>query len=226
MDPLVGADVGAFCRSPPGFSLAGTPEAPRRKVEYGTGDVRLGVGPRADRPAAGRGCRHHAAGPRPRRAHRRGRGGGPRAAADLRRVGLGVAPLAADGDEAATSRWSASPIRRRRAAAARCPPRRRASAARRTARPLDPAPALGFSGAGASSRGPLAGMVQLQPVVTSSAAATAAQAAVVPADAIRRFLRQHGVADKSTQPRRPSQAGDAKIAEAKPSVMRVICVRK
>ena len=80
-----------------------------------------------------------------------------------------------------------------------------------------------FSGAGAfNAAGRLAGMVQLPPVLTSSAAATAAQAAAVPAEAIRRFLQQHGVADEPAQ----AAPADAKTADAKSAVTRVICVRK
>jgi hypothetical protein len=59
--------------------------------------------------------------------------------------------------------------------------------------------------------------VQLHPVLTSSAAATAAQAAVAPVGTIRRFLQQHGVADVLSQD---------KPADAKATVTRVICVRK
>jgi peptidoglycan hydrolase-like protein with peptidoglycan-binding domain len=82
---------------------------------------------------------------------------------------------------------------------------------------LSPAPALGFSGAAATDAdGKFAGLVQLKPVVVAGPpnAAAAAQAALVPADAVRDFLKTNDVNASGTS------------TDAKASVVRVICVRK
>jgi len=82
---------------------------------------------------------------------------------------------------------------------------------------LSPAPALGFSGAAAlDSDGKFAGIALLKPVVVAGPpnAAPAAQAALVPADTVREFLKANGV----------NAAGGS--SDAKASVVRVICVRK
>jgi len=79
---------------------------------------------------------------------------------------------------------------------------------------LAPAPALGFTGAVAmDADGRFAGLAQLKPVVVAGPANSAA-ATLVPADAIRDFLKANGVNAAGT-------SGDAKSA-----VVRVICVRK
>jgi peptidoglycan hydrolase-like protein with peptidoglycan-binding domain len=83
---------------------------------------------------------------------------------------------------------------------------------------LAPAPGLGFSGAAAlDPDGVFAGIALLKPVVVagSSNAAPATQAALVSADVVREFLKANGVI----------AAGSAS-ADAKASVVRVICVRK
>jgi peptidoglycan hydrolase-like protein with peptidoglycan-binding domain len=80
---------------------------------------------------------------------------------------------------------------------------------------VTPPPALGFSGAAAmDSDGKFAGLVQLKPVLVAGPANAAAQAALVPADTVRDFLKANGV----------NASGGA--ADAKASVVRVICVRK
>jgi peptidoglycan hydrolase-like protein with peptidoglycan-binding domain len=82
---------------------------------------------------------------------------------------------------------------------------------------LSPAPAVGFSGAAAQdSDGKFAGIVLLKPVVVAGPpnAAPAAQAALVPADTVREFLKANGVNAAGGSP------------DAKASVVRVICVRK
>src|SRR5712672_2818435 len=82
---------------------------------------------------------------------------------------------------------------------------------------LSPAPALGFSGAAAiDADGKFAGIAQLKPGVVAGPpnAVAAAQAALVPADIVRDFLKVNGV-----------NAADGS-SEAKASVVRVICVRK
>ena len=81
---------------------------------------------------------------------------------------------------------------------------------------LVPAPAIGFSGAAAmDTEGKFAGLAQLKPVLVAGPAnAPPPQAALVPADAIRDFLKANGVSATGTS------------TDAKASVVRVICVRK
>jgi peptidoglycan hydrolase-like protein with peptidoglycan-binding domain len=82
---------------------------------------------------------------------------------------------------------------------------------------LAPAPAVGFSGAAAQdSDGKFAGIALLKPVVVAGPPnpAPAAQAALVPADTVREFLKANGV----------DSAGGS--SDAKAAVVRVICVRK
>ena len=81
---------------------------------------------------------------------------------------------------------------------------------------LVPAPAVGFSGAAAmDSDGKFAGLTQLKPVLVAGPTnATPSQAALVPADAVRDFLKANAVTASGTS------------TDAKASVVRVICVRK
>jgi peptidoglycan hydrolase-like protein with peptidoglycan-binding domain len=82
---------------------------------------------------------------------------------------------------------------------------------------LSPPPAVGFSGAAAlDSDGKFAGVALLKPVVVAGPANTtpAAQAVLVTTDAVHEFLKANGV-----------NATDGS-ADAKASVVRVICVRK
>jgi peptidoglycan hydrolase-like protein with peptidoglycan-binding domain len=81
---------------------------------------------------------------------------------------------------------------------------------------LVPAPAVGFSGAAAmDSDGKFAGLAQLKPVLVAGPTnATPSQAALVPADAVRDFLKANAVTASGTS------------TDAKASVVRVICVRK
>ncbi|WP_198964517.1 serine protease [Bradyrhizobium sp. C9] len=82
---------------------------------------------------------------------------------------------------------------------------------------LSPPPAIGFSGAAAlDGGGKFAGIAVLKPVVVAGPANAAppAQAALVPADTVRSFLKAHGV----------NPSGES--ADAKAAVVRVICVRK
>jgi peptidoglycan hydrolase-like protein with peptidoglycan-binding domain len=82
---------------------------------------------------------------------------------------------------------------------------------------LAPAPAVGFSGAAAlDGEGKFAGIALLKPVVVAGPpnAAPTAQAALVPADTVREFLKGNGV----------DAAGGS--SDAKAAVVRVICVRK
>jgi peptidoglycan hydrolase-like protein with peptidoglycan-binding domain len=82
---------------------------------------------------------------------------------------------------------------------------------------LSPAPGLGFSGAAAlDSDGKFAGVALLKPVIVAgpSNAAATAQAALVPAEPVREFLKANGV----------DAAGAS--SDAKAAAVRVICVRK
>jgi peptidoglycan hydrolase-like protein with peptidoglycan-binding domain len=82
---------------------------------------------------------------------------------------------------------------------------------------LSPPPAIGFSGAAAlDGDGKFAGVALLKPVVVAGPSndAPAAQAVLVAADSVHAFLKANGV----------NAAGDS--ADAKASVVRVICVRK
>jgi hypothetical protein len=88
------------------------------------------------------------------------------------------------------------------------------SIAQRTDQGLNPVPKLGYSGAAAvDAQGRFAGMVTMKTPVIAGAA-TAPLAALVPAAAVRDFLRGQGVA---------VSAGHGATAQ---SVLRVICVRK
>jgi hypothetical protein len=82
---------------------------------------------------------------------------------------------------------------------------------------LSPAPAVGFSGAAVlDPDGKFAGLALLKPVIVAGppTAAPAAQAALIPADTVREFLKANGV------------NGSDGSSDAKASVVRVICVRK
>jgi len=83
--------------------------------------------------------------------------------------------------------------------------------------PLSPPPAPGFSGAAAlDGDGKFAGIALLKPALVAGPASTtpSAQAVLVPADTVQAFLKANGV----------NAAGGS--ADAKASVVRVICVRK
>jgi Putative peptidoglycan binding domain len=82
---------------------------------------------------------------------------------------------------------------------------------------LSPAPALGFSGSAAlDDAGNFAGIALLKPIVVAGppTATSASQAVLVPADAVRHFLKASGVSAGGTS------------TDASASVVRVICVRK
>jgi Putative peptidoglycan binding domain len=82
---------------------------------------------------------------------------------------------------------------------------------------LSPPPAVGFSGAAAlDSDGKFAGVALLKPAIVAGPPNTTptAQAVLVPADAVREFLKANGV----------DAAGGS--ADVKAAVVRVICVRK
>ena len=214
VEPVVIAMSSAFNPFPAGAQTAGPPL--RKTVEYGTGIVVSGDGAIiADRQVTDS-CLTVAIA---------GHGNADRVADDkdhdlvlLRIYGArGLKPLGLAGGAAKTSvelTGIADPQNQGGAAAV--------SSVKASVTPvgsggdpaLSPAPALGFSGAAAlDPDGKFAGVALLKPVVVAGPA-NAASAALVPADAVREFLKAHGV----------DAAGGS--ADAKASVVRVICVRK
>jgi hypothetical protein len=86
---------------------------------------------------------------------------------------------------------------------------------------LSPPPAAGFSGAPAlDGDGHFAGIALLKPAVVAGPATTApaAQAALVQADVVGEFLKANGVS--------AANGSSGASADAKASIVRVICVRK
>jgi hypothetical protein len=95
----------------------------------------------------------------------------------------------------------------------------RVGAANGALRPLDPAPALGFSGAAAvDAQGRLIGMALVRSAVVAGSTAGGAQAQLVGLDSIKMFLDGRNVA--------PAASGATDLEAAKASVVRVICVRR
>ena len=86
-------------------------------------------------------------------------------------------------------------------------------------RPLEPAPALGFSGAAAlDAQGRLVGVALAKTAVLAGPTYVVSQAQLIPAHELKAFLGGRNVA--------PATAGASGIEAAKASVVRVICVRK
>jgi peptidoglycan hydrolase-like protein with peptidoglycan-binding domain len=220
MDALVAPIAWAYLPFPQGFSLAAATEAPRRKVEYGTGIFVSAEGQMAhvltDRRLVD-GCQVITL---------PGLGHAERVAEDrlaglvLLRINgasnISVAPLAADnavGD--VTLVGVADPAAQAGGGAVSSVKCRVSTAG--AVRTLAPSPALGFAGAAAfDAAGRLAGMAQLQPVMTSGTTASAPKASIVSADAIRRFLQESGV----------TQAEQGNPTDGLSAVTRIICVRK
>jgi hypothetical protein len=87
-----------------------------------------------------------------------------------------------------------------------------------TATALSPAPGIGFAGAAAvDGDGTFAGMTLLKPAVVAGAAPapTGNDAALVPADQVVAFLKANNVTPT-----------DGQKADARASVLRLVCVRK
>lgn len=217
VEPVVIAMSSAFNPFPAGAQIAGPP--PRKTVEYGTGIVVSGDGAiLADRQVTDS-CLAIAIA---------GFGNADRVAEDkdrdlalLRIYGArGLQPLnLANGaaKSAVELTGIADPQNQGGAAAVSSVKASIAPAGNGSDLALSPAPALGFSGAAAlDTEGKFAGIALLKPVVVAGPAngAAAAQAALVPADTVRDFLKTNGV----------NAAGGS--ADARASVVRVICVRK
>jgi peptidoglycan hydrolase-like protein with peptidoglycan-binding domain len=219
MEPITVAVSNAFAP----FSGKGTiqvgGEAARRKVEYTTGLIVSAVGQvLADRQAT-QGCRIiqiPQLGPVERVADDEASG-----LALLRVYGArNLAPAALAGDaasgDAVTLVGVADPSVQDGGGAISTPSARLSDGTANAPRTFKPMPPLGFSGAPAvDRRGRLFGVVLAKPQVMAGPA-TEVSAALVPADAVAKFLRDHGVTPA---------AGSAAVKAIKASVVRVICVR-
>jgi len=217
VEPVVIAMSSAFNPFPSGVPIAGPP--PRKTVEYGTGVVVSDDGAIiADRQVTD-GCLAIAIA---------GFGNADRVAEDkdhdlalLRIYGArGLKPLGLGNGAAKASvelTGIADPQNQGGGAAASSVKSSVAQVGSGGDLALSPAPAVGFSGAAAlDGDGKFAGIALLKPVVVAGPpnAAPAAQAALIPADAVLEFLKANGV-----------NASGAS-SDAKTSVVRVICVRK
>jgi len=217
VEPVVIAMSSAFNPFPSGVPIAGPP--PRKTVEYGTGVVVSDDGAIiADRQVTD-GCLAIAIA---------GFGNADRVAEDkdhdlalLRIYGArGLKPLGLGNGAAKASvelTGIADPQNQGGGAAASSVKSSVAQVGSGGDMALSPAPAVGFSGAAAlDGDGKFAGIALLKPVVVAGPpnAAPAAQAALIPADAVLEFLKANGV-----------NASGAS-SDAKTSVVRVICVRK
>jgi peptidoglycan hydrolase-like protein with peptidoglycan-binding domain len=217
VEPVVIAMSSAFNPFPSGAQTAGPP--PRKTVEYGTGVVVSGDGAIiADRQVTD-GCLAVAIA---------GFGNADRVAEDkdhdlalLRIYGArGLKPLALSNGAARSGVeiiGIADPQNQGGGAAASSVKASVTQVGSGNDLALAPAPAVGFSGAAAlDGDGKFAGIALLKTVVVAGPpnAAPAAQAALVPADTVREFLKANGVDAAGGSP------------DAKGALVRVICVRK
>src|ERR1700722_4579919 len=217
VEPVVIAMSSAFNPFPSGSQIAGPP--PRKTVEYGTGVVVSDDGAIVTDRQITDGCLAVVIA---------GYGNADRVAEDkehdlalLRIYGArGLKPLGLTHGAAKSSvdlTGIADPQSQGGGAAASSVKASVAPAGGSNELALSPAPAVGFSGAaGFDTDGKFAGVALLKPVIVAgpASAASAAQAALIPADTVREFLKANGVT-----------AADGS-SDAKASVVRVICVRK
>jgi peptidoglycan hydrolase-like protein with peptidoglycan-binding domain len=218
VEPVVIAMSSAFNPFPGGAQIAGPP--PRKTVEYGTGIVVSEDGAIvADRPITD-GCLAVAIA---------GYGNADRVAEDkdhdlalLRIYGArGLKPLGLNNGAAKSAveiTGIADPQNQGGGAAASSVKASIVQVGSGGDLALSPAPGLGFSGAAAlDADGKFAGMALLKPLVVAGPpnAGPATQATLVSADTLREFLKANGVNAAGSGP-----------ADAKASVVRVICVRK
>jgi hypothetical protein len=219
MDPLVAPMSSAFVPFNTGFAVAGSADAPRRKVEYGTGVFVSANGHVLTDRNLIDSCNVIAL---------PGLGNAERVATDvsgelvlLRVYGarnltpVGMIGGAAPGGAGVTLVGVPDPQAQSGGAAisavnAKLGPEN-------STRPLETSPALGFAGAAAlDAQGRFAGMVVMKaPVVAGPGGAP--KAAIVPVERIRNFLEANYVAPTSGKPG---------VEDTKASVARVICVRK
>jgi len=202
----------------PGNAVAQNAPPPRKKVEYSTGIVASADGAIvADRQATD-GCMTIAV---------PGHGNATRIADDetrelalLRIYGAsGLKPLAMSGTGASKSTVTVTGIADPQNQSGRNAITSTAATATPTGTDivLSPEPAVGFSGAAAiDADGKFAGLARLKPAVVAGPAGTPlpSQALLVPADSVREFLKAKGVTLASG------------AADAKASVLRLVCVRK
>jgi peptidoglycan hydrolase-like protein with peptidoglycan-binding domain len=220
LDPVAIAMSSAFAPFP-NAAIAAPP--PRRKVEYGTGIVIDDAGGVVTTRELLEGCQVitlAALGPADKVAEDRAanlallrvygaRGLAPAALADIAKDGevtlAGVADPQAQGGGSAVST-----------------PKARIGAPQSEQRSVEPSPPLGFQGAGAFSGPPssntakLIGLVALKETVVASTTPVVAQATLIPAETIGKFLAAQQIAPNT------APAG----MDAQTSVVRVICVRK
>jgi peptidoglycan hydrolase-like protein with peptidoglycan-binding domain len=217
MDPLVAPIAWAYLPFPQGFSLAAATEAPRRKVEYGTGVFVSAAGHVLTDRRLVDGCQVITL---PLLGH------AERVAEDrvtglaLLRIngvsGIKPAALAADGAAAGDGMLIGVPDPKAQAGGSDVSSVKARVVAAASARTLDPPPP--FSPAAFFSSGAkLAGIVPLRDIVSSSTVSTMPQAVLVPVEPIRTFLQKHDV---------PLELAAGNPDPAKESVTRVICVRK
>jgi peptidoglycan hydrolase-like protein with peptidoglycan-binding domain len=219
MDQLVAPMSSAFVPFITGFAVAGSAEAPRRKVEYGTGVFVSATGHVLTDRNLIDSCNVIAL---------PGLGNAERVATDvsgelalLRVYGarnltpVGTIGVAPPGGPGVTLIGVPDPQAQSGGAAIATANAKLGAEA--STRPLETAPALGFAGAAAlDAQGRFAGMVVMKaPVVAGPGGPP--QAAIVPVDRIRNFLEANYVALSSGKPG---------VEEIKASVTRVICVRK
>ena len=220
LDPVAVAMSSAFAP----FPNAAIAAPPRRKVEYGSGIVVDGAGSVLTTRELLEGCQVitlAVLGPADKVAEDKAanlallrvygaRGLVPFALADV--VKDGEVTLAGIADPQAQGGGSAVSM-----------PKARLGAPQSEQRAIEPSPPLGFQGAGAFSGAPhssaakLLGLVSLkETVVASTAAPSVAQATLIPAETIRKFLEAQQIVPNAA----PSGS------DAQTSVVRVICVRK
>jgi peptidoglycan hydrolase-like protein with peptidoglycan-binding domain len=219
MDQLVAPMSSAFVPFTSGFAVAGSADAPRRKVEYGTGVFVSSVGHVLTDRNLIDSCNVIAL---------PGLGNAERVATDvsgelvlLRVYGarnltpVGMIGGASPGGSDVTLLGVPDPQAQSGGAAISTVHAKLGAEA--STRPLETAPALGFAGAAAlDAQGRFAGMVVMKaPVVAGPGSPP--RAAIVPVDRIRNFLEANYVAPSSGKPG---------VEDTKASVTRVICVRK
>jgi peptidoglycan hydrolase-like protein with peptidoglycan-binding domain len=219
MDPLVAPMSSAFVPFPSAFTVAGGADAPRRKVEYGSGVFVSAVGHLLTDRGLLDGCNVLVL---------PGIGNAERVATDvngelalLRVYGarnttpVGMIGASPPSGSAVTLLGVADPRTQGGGAEASAISAKLGTEA--STWPLETVPALGFAGAAVlDEQGRFAGVAVLKaPMVAGPAGAP--QAGVVPVDRIRNFLEANYV---------PPASGNPGVEGTKASVTRVICVRK
>ena len=218
MQPVIVAMSSAF--SPFNRKVATDGSIPRRKVEYSTGTVVSSAGDIVADRLATQGCDVIVVppfGPADRRAenaaaglallHLNGARGMPAirlASGAGRGTSVTLIGIADPLEQAGGGRITTPTVQLDEAAPAGRPR-------------LKAAPTLGFSGAPAfDGQGRFRGIVHVHAQTVAGPAQGESQASIAPADAVRAFLRTHGIAPV------PGRSG---VANAKAAVVRVICVR-